>query len=343
LNHNHQSAQPVLSQDRIGAIYQRARQFRFVWNGLPIQPQIGVGYCYVRHPVSHLYLLLGELSTIAESSLNTFRPEILQTQGSSPVQNDVKYKVDMMNRLQYALDNGRFVLMAQPIEGVRGDVYYEILLRMQGDNDELLAPDKFMPTAHEFGLSARIDRWVINATLTFMAMYRKQLPGCRFSINLTPVSVCREHFPQEVRRLLAHYHIEPWQLIFEITECDSLVSIEQANLTLTALQNMGCRIAIDDFGTGYGSYTSLKELNADILKIDGNFIRNILSSSLDYQIISSICQLARIKKMQIVAECVETEAIKDAVLALGIDYIQGHLISHPQPLDSLLNNKSPSL
>jgi len=173
-------------------------------------------------------------------------------------------------------------------------------------------------------------------------MHRKQLPGCRFSINLTSVSVCREHFPQEVKRLLAHYHIEPWQIIFEITECDSLINMEQANITITALQDMGCRIAIDDFGTGYGSYTSLKELNADMLKIDGGFIRNILSSSLDYQVVSSICQLARIKKMLIVAECVETEEIKEAVIVLGIDYIQGYLNSYPQPLESLLNNKGPS-
>jgi len=340
-NH-HQSVPQVSYLDKIETIYRRAKQFRFVWDGLHLQPQIGMSYCYVRHPVSHLYLLLGELSTMAERSLTTLRPEILQKQGSNSVQNDVKHKVDMMNRLQYALDNGRFVLMAQSIEGVRGDIYYEILLRMQGDNNELLTPDKFMPVAHEFGLSARIDRWVLNAALTFMSMHRKQLPGCRLSINITPVSVCREHFSLEVRRLLAHYHIEPWQLMFEVTECDSLVNMEQANITLTTLQNMGCRVAIDDFGTGYGSYISLKELNADILKIDGNFIRNILSSSLDYQVVSSICQLARIKKMQIVAECVETEAIREAVIMLGIDYIQGHLISYPQPLDSLLNNKSPA-
>lgn len=337
LNHDKQSTQPAFTPDRIEAIYQRAKLFRFVWNGLPLQPQIGVSYCYVRHPILHLYLLLGELSTVAEDSLTTFRPEMLQTQGSSSVQNDVKHKVEMMNRLQQALDNGQFVLMAQPIEGVRGDVYYEILLRMQGDNHELLTPDKFMSVANEFGLSARIDRWVLNAALTFMAMHRTELPGCRLSINLTPASVCREHFPQEVRRLLAHYHIEPWQLIFEVTACDALVSMSQANTTLTALQNIGCRVAIDDFGTGYGSYTSLKELNADILKIDGNFIRNILSSSLDYQVVSSICQLARIKKMQIVAESVETEAIREALIVLGVDYIQGYLIDIPQPLDSILN------
>lgn len=343
LNHNNHPSQHLSSTEKIEAIYQRVKQFRFIWNGIPLQPQIGVSYCYVRYPISHLYLLLGELSTMAERSLTTFRPEILQTKSTNPVQNDVKRKVEMMNRLQNALDNGRFVLMAQSIEGVRGDVHHEILLRMQGDNDELLAPDKFMPIAHEFGLSSRIDRWVVNAVLSFMAMHRQQLPGCRFSINLTPASVCRTHFPMEVKHLLSRYNIEPWQVIFEVTECDSLVNLEQANITLTALQNMGCRVAIDNFGTGYGSYASLKELNADILKIDGSFIRNILSSSLDYQVVSSICKLAKIKKMQIVAECVETEDIREAVIALGIDYIQGYLIGRPQPLDRLVKNKSPSL
>ena len=343
LHHDNHSDYNEFYSPKIEAIYQRARHFRLAWNGLPLQPQVGMSYCCVRHPVFHLYLLLGELSTMAERSLTTFHPENLQVQGSNPVQNEVKYKVEMMNRLQHALDNGRFVLMVQRIEGMRGDAHYEILLHMLGDNNELLTPDIFMPIAQEFGLSSRIDRWVLNAALTFMANHRKQLPGCQFAINLTPSSVCRGHFPLEVKRLLTRHRIEPWQLIFEITECDSLVSLEQANNTIKALQYMGCRIAIDNFGTGYGTYAILKELSADILKIDGSFIRNVLSSSLDYQAVSSICQLARIKKMQIVAECVDTEAIREAVMALGIDYLQGPLISRPQSLESLINSKKPPL
>lgn len=102
---------------------------------------------------------------------------------------------------------------------------------------------------------------------------------------------------------------------------------------------MGCRIAIDDFGTGYASYARLKDISADILKIDGSFIRNILTSSLDYQIIDSICQLARMKKMQLVAEYVENEAVKAAVQSLGIDYIQGYLIGRPRLLESLLTKQ----
>jgi EAL domain-containing protein (putative c-di-GMP-specific phosphodiesterase class I) len=124
-------------------------------------------------------------------------------------------------------------------------------------------------------------------------------------------------------------------LIFEITESNSLTNLEQANQTLGQLQKMGCSVAIDDFGTGYASYARLKNVNADILKIDGSFIRNIVSNSLDYQIVASICHLARMKKMRVVAEYVENEEIRSAVVALGIDYLQGYLIGRPEPLENL--------
>lgn len=96
--------------------------------------------------------------------------------------------------------------------------------------------------------------------------------------------------------MLTKYQIEAWQLIFEVTESNALTNMEQAQNTLLQLQELGCRIAIDDFGTGYASYARLKNVNADIMKIDGSFIRNIVSNSLDYQIVASICHLARMKK-----------------------------------------------
>jgi len=120
-----------------------------------------------------------------------------------------------------------------------------------------------------------------------------------------------------------------------VTESNSLTNINQANQTLGQLQQMGCRVAIDDFGTGYASYARLKNVNADILKIDGSFIRNLTSNSLDYQIVASICHLARMKKMQVVAEYVESEEVRSAAVSLGIDYLQGFLIGKPEPLEAL--------
>lgn len=140
--------------------------------------------------------------------------------------------------------------------------------------------------------------------------------------------------------MLQKYAIESWQLIFEITESSSFGNAGLAMQTVNHLQQMGCRIAIDDFGTGYASYARLKNVDADILKIDGSFIRNIVSNSLDYQIVASICHLARMKKMLVVAEYVESEEIRHAAEALGIDYFQGYLIGKPVPLESLLRGEA---
>ena len=328
--------------ERVDELAQHIRRFRFIWDGMPLQPQVGTSYSFVRSPVKHLHLLLGEMSAMADVSLVTNRSESLQGSGANHVQKAVKTKVDMLNQLQHVLDNNRFRLMAQPIEGVRGDGYYEILLRMVGDNGELIMPDRFLPVACEFGLSSRIDLLVIETTLQFMSRWREKLPASRFSINLTSASLCRIPFPGEVKSLLARYQIEPWQLIFEITESHSLTNFEQTHQNLQRLRAMGCRIAIDDFGTGYASYARLKNVDADILKIDGSFIRNLTASSLDYQVVESMCHLARMKKMQIVAEYVENEETGKLVRELGIDYLQGYLIGRPQPLESLVQEKRAS-
>lgn len=323
-------------QQRIETLDEHIKQFRFVWDGMPLQPQVGVSYCYVRSPVNHLYLVLGELGVVADLSLSSNHPENLQQRGAVHLQRSLRDKVAMMSRLQRALDNNEFTLLVQPVYGQRGDRYHEVLLRMQDANGVLISPEHFLPVAQEFGLSSRVDLWVLDNTLRFLAAHREKLPGQRFAINLAPSTVCRVQFPLEVSRLLTKYTIEPWQLIFEVTECSTFGSAEQAQQILGQLQKMGVCIAIDDFGTGYASYARLKSVDADILKIDGSFVRNIVNNSLDYQIVASICHLARMKKMLVVAEYVETEEIRSAVHALGIDYVQGYLIGRPAPLESLL-------
>lgn len=331
-----------MHQSRIDELDLHIKRFRFIWDGMPLQPPVGVSYCYVRSPVVHLYLLLGELSTIADLSLATNHPENLQQRGAINLQRGLKDKVDMMNRLQRALEKDEFTLLAQPVQGIRGDNYHEILLRLQNGDDGLISPDVFLPVAQEFGLSSRIDLLVLEKTLKFMADNREALPGQRFAINLSPTSVCRAQLPLEVSRMLQKYSVESWQLIFEITESSSFGNAGLAMQTVTHLQQMGCRIAIDDFGTGYASYARLKNVDADILKIDGSFIRNIVSNSLDYQIVASICHLARMKKMLVVAEYVESEEIRVAAEAMGIDYFQGYLIGKPEPLERVLMTEALS-
>ena len=205
-------------QSRIDELDLHIKRFRFLWDGMPLQPQVGVSYCYVRSPVVHLYLLLGELSIIANLSLSSHHPESLQQRGAMHLQRNLKEKVAMMNLLQRALEEDKFTLMVQRVRGLRGDHYDEVLLRMLDEQGELISPDRFLPVAQEFGLSSRVDLWVLERTLQFLADHRDRLPAQRFAINLAPSTACRTQFPQEVKQLLTKYGVEAWQLIVEITE-----------------------------------------------------------------------------------------------------------------------------
>ncbi|MDU3077011.1 MAG: EAL domain-containing protein, partial [Mixta calida] len=187
----------------------------------------------------------------------------------------------------------------------------------------------------EFGLTWEIDRWVLDHALGFIDRCRERLPAARFAVNIHAVNLCRPFFISELERLLKYHQVEPWQLILEISEALVTVDSSAGFRTINRLRQMGCRIAIGNFGASYASYLQLKNLQADMLKIDGSFIHNMLHNPLDYQIIESICRVARLKRMQIVAESVESEAVATALRGLGIDYLQGYAISELQPLTML--------
>lgn len=318
---------------RIGELDEHIKQFRFLWDDVPLQPPVAMSYCYVRSPVSHLYLLLGELSTIADLSLVTHHPESLQRRGANHLQQALKGKICLMNRLQQALDNDRFRLLSQPVEGIRGDSYYEVLLQMIDEEGKVMSADIFMPVAHEFGLSSHIDMWMIEHALIEMARLRGARPGLRLAVPLSSASVCRARLSQQVQALLEQYGIEPWQLIFRVKDTRQL-EISHVNQTMVQLQQLGCRVAVEAFGAGCASYARLKDVHADILKIDGDFIRNMVVNSIDYQVVVSIGLLARMQNMMVAAGGVDSNEIRSAVSALGIDYWQGNAIGKAVPLSS---------
>lgn len=321
-------------ESRLDELDERIKQFRFLWGDVLFQPPVGIGYCYVRSPVSHLYLLIGELSTIADFSLVTNHPESLQRRGALHLQQALKGKVCLMNRLQYALDNDLFRLLVQPVEGMRGDSYYEVLLHMLDEGGKAMAADTFMPVAHEFGLSSRIDMWMIEHALAEMARLRGTFSGLRLALPLSPASVSGARLSQQVQILLEQYGIQPWQLIFRVDDTQHL-EMSHVNQTMEQLQQLGCLVAVDAFGSGCASYARLKDVHADILKIDGDFIRRMVASSVDYQIVVSVGLLARMRNMRVTAAGVDNDEIRSAVMALNIDYLQGSIVGEAMPLTAL--------
>lgn len=325
---------------RIEGIEARLKDYHLSWDGLPIHPDIGISFCTVTPPVQHLYELLGEMSAMAEISMRSGHAVNMQQMQNVPVQRQITQKLTMLHDIQHALQRGGFRLMAQKLRGIRGDDYYEIILMLVTAQGEHIPPGQFLPVVREFGLTWDVDRMMLDQVLAFIHRHRGELPGIRLSVNLFAATLCRPQFVDDIASRLKENDIEPWQLIIEVEESPILSDHSWGYRTIAQLRHLGCRVAIDDFGNGYSSYARLKLIQADILKIDGSFVHNMLNNSLDYQIIQSICAVARLKRMQVVAEGVDSEETADALRQLGADYLQGNIVGMPVPLYELASDQA---
>jgi diguanylate cyclase (GGDEF)-like protein len=256
-----------------------------------------------------------------------------------------------VERLHAALEQDRFTLVAQEIRpvGARAEpdskgrrIGYEMLLRMVGENGELIAPMAFIPAAERYGIMPRLDRWVIARVCRELATLRAGgggvVPTCM--VNLSGTSVCDPHLVDYIADCLAHNGLSGVQLGFELTETAAVANLAQASQLMTRLRAMGCPIALDDFGSGMSSFSYLRNLPIDFLKIDGAFIRNINTDPIDFAMVETIHRIGGIMGVRTVAESVENESVLAALALIGVDFAQGFHISRPVPMEQILRRLS---
>lgn len=296
------------------------------WNNTPLNLEYGISWVRVRAPDDNLYHTLGQLSWLAEQAGE--ENQILQLDnGQVEAFDETSERVVLLNRIKAALDREGFVLYAQPIRKPSGEGYYEILTRLI-DVNGMVMPDKFIPVLTQFNLSKRFDMQVMENLFRSLDAF----PGQRFSVNLMPYTLMHKESATEIIALFHRYRVNVRRIIIEITEEQAFSNSDTSINNIQMLRDFGCRIAIDDFGTGYANYERLKRLEADIIKIDGAFVRDVLTNPMDAMIIRSICELAEMQNLEIVAEYVETEAQQALLTELGVHYMQGYLIDKPRPL-----------
>ncbi len=240
-------------------------------------------------------------------------------------------------KIHYALDNDRFRLARQEIAPVNGHanegLHYEILLCMLSESNELIPPGTFLEAAERYDLASKIDRWVISHTFDWLAgdpVHLKQLHTC--SINLSGLSVSQDEFLEFIQQEFIRTGLPANKICFEITETAAIANMQRANRLIDALQATGCRFALDDFGSGLSSFAYLKNLPVDYLKIDGIFIKDICSSTIDKAMVKSINEIGQVMGKKTIAEFVENDAILQVLKEIGIDYAQGFGISRPEPI-----------
>jgi PAS domain S-box-containing protein len=231
-----------------------------------------------------------------------------------------------LRRTRAALDEDRLVLYSQPIVPLSGGARSEeLLIRMIEPDGSIIPPGEFLPAAEQFGLITEIDRWVISQAMRFAA------GGRRIEVNLSARSVDTrliEFIATELQRAGAN----PTNVIFELTETALLDNIDAGRRFAEDLQQLGCELALDDFGTGFASLTYLRLLPARYLKIDIEFVRDLVENKTSRHMVRSIVHLARGLDKFTIAEGVEDEPTLELLRSYGVDYAQGYLLGRPAPV-----------
>ncbi len=249
-------------------------------------------------------------------------------------------EIQWLQRLQAALKENRFELHAQPIISLAGRVSHgpavEVLLRMLDESGKPIGPAQFLASAERYQLMSHIDRWVVQTTLTAIASGALKLPEDRScGINLSGQTLGDEGFLEFVVDCLDHTGVSPAQICFEMPETAVVGNLEHADRFINVLHGMGCRFALDDFGGGLGSFSNLKHLALDYLKIDGTFTRNLGYDNVNQAMVAAMIKLARTLNFEVVAEQVEDQASFEAVRRMGVDFAQGYVVERPQPLHTV--------
>jgi diguanylate cyclase (GGDEF)-like protein len=246
-----------------------------------------------------------------------------------------------VGQLRTAFKTDRLLLYAQRIvplqnPGLPGG--YEILLRLRGPDESIIAPGALINAAQRYQLLPTVDRWVGERALQMLTPYRSMLKsrGISISINVSGQSIGDEAFIARFIDQLKAADLPNGSVMVEITEQAAVTNFARANDMIRRLNAMGCRLAVDDFGTGANSLTNLKSLEIARVKIDGSFVRDILTNTRSQVTVRAIVDLAKGYSIDTVAEYVETKEVADAVRKLGVDYAQGYAFSKPEPLGEIL-------
>jgi EAL domain-containing protein (putative c-di-GMP-specific phosphodiesterase class I) len=248
-------------------------------------------------------------------------------------------------RLREALLEGRFELYAQPIVALNapaGD-HHELLVRMRSPTGELTLPASFLDVAGRSELIERLDRWVAVQAIELLATAQARGRALRLNVNVSGGSVGDAALLAAIRDGLERTGVDPASLTFEVTETAAVANVPRARHFAEQLSELGCRFALDDFGAGFGSFYYLKHLPFDVVKLDGEFVRECTNAPTDQLIIRAIVEIARGLGKETIAECAEHQETVDYLRAAGVDYGQGFHLGRPVAVEELFEADAPSL
>jgi diguanylate cyclase (GGDEF)-like protein/PAS domain S-box-containing protein len=310
--------------------------FRFVWDDKIFQVGVSIGLVPVTAATESSAEVMSAADAACYLAKDKGRNRIELYQGHDG--RGKKYgEMQWVPRIHKAIEENKLCLYYQNIVKLSSDNqvdYAEILLRMEDESGTIVPPMAFIPAAERYNIMPMIDRWVIKNTLEWMKAHplgNNNRPQ-HFAINISGQSLGDEQFLGYLLNQLELTGVAPEQVCLEITETTAIANIGNAITFITALKSKGCRFSLDDFGSGMSSYSYLKNLDVDSLKIDGAFIKDMVHTPVDLAMVESINHIGHVMGLQTIAEFVEDEATLKKLRDIGVNYAQGYGIHVPERL-----------
>ncbi|MBL3590874.1 MAG: EAL domain-containing protein [gamma proteobacterium endosymbiont of Lamellibrachia anaximandri] len=314
---------------------QTVEGFQFFWEGKRFQVNASIGVVCIDQESAGADTILSDadMACYAAKDLGRGRVHLYEKSDKELAQRRIEYH--WVSQLRGALDEDRFLIYKQDIvpfnTSTKEKCRAEILLRLQGERGEIILPGQFLPAAERYGLMMTIDRWVIERSLRWLIESRET--GLLLNVNLSGVSLGEETTLTAIRRMFVDYPVDPGIICFEVTETAAIANMSTASRFIEEMRGIGCSFALDDFGSGLSSFAYLKHLPVDFLKIDGDFVKDVLDDPVDRAVVEAVITLSRSLGISTIAEHVESAAIKEEMIKLGVDYGQGFALARPVPLD----------
>lgn len=328
-----------LAQELAESFITRINQFSFEWGGetLTLTANSGLAWASTYVEPEALYNRADAACLTAKhegrNQLVFFHEEDAEHKGHAGL-------VYWASRFNNILNSGRLFLRCQPIVPLSDDLglpsHYEVLLGATTDDDEPIQIGDFVAAIERLKRISELDQWVVREAFNWIRNHPQEFEKIgSFSINLSGQSVNSKSFLLFMEEELGRGDIPGNKLIFEITESAAIDSFANAEEFIKKFRRYGCRFSLDDFGVGFSSFSYLKNLKVDYLKIDGSFIRDMIRNEVDVALVSSMHETSRFLGIKTIAECVENQETLDQLKAIGVNYVQGYFTGKPLPIDQL--------
>ena len=310
------------------------KDFRFAWQDRSFEIGASIGVVGINAENMQLASVLSSADMACYAAKDMGRNRVHVYEPSDAILAERHGQMHWAGRISKALQEHRLVLFMQTVESIHrsrsNTQHCEILLRMRDEEGVMIRPDSFIPAAERYNLMPAIDRWVVRQVFKHMGVICCDCEDKVVAINLSGTSLVDEGLLEYILDMAEKHHTDLNRICFEITETAAISNLAKAGQFIKALKARGCRFSLDDFGSGLSSFTYLKNLPVDYIKIDGSFVVDMINDPIDRAMVDAIVRVGHVMKVQVIAEWVENEETLNLLKAMGVDYGQGYHLGVPK-------------